>query len=267
MTNPQNPNRASGDGGSDFYGNPQGAEDLWSSIPGGPVGGQSNPFEQATQAMPAVAPVAVAQKNNTGLYIAIGVMIALLFALMAGGGWLLASSKNGSSNSANGGPAAAGNTASSTSSTSSAAQTYTETVTQEAKPSSSSATPTRSPKSLFNMSRNTYGVDFDEKGWIGNSARCGTGDHARVLAEADGGWIVICENSSNRQEKYYIGHFGNISTSPDAYRVDSFSNRKVVAVNDQIQYVLTPQSIEVFNANGDSIFEDRVVDYGVLQAG
>lgn len=217
-------------------------------------------------------------KNNSNplLYGLIAFLAVLLLAGGATGLYFFANSGDESPKSPD--TVAAGD-ASSSSAEPIPGRTFTETVTNTAPPVPSQGSEPRvqdpstsnstAPKgrSGFDMRSNTYGSDYDEKGWLGTSARCGDGDYARVLAETEKGWIVICENSYNRQQKYYIGHFGDISETPDSYSVDSYSTRRIVAVNGEIEYVLTPDSIDVYNADGENIFHDEVVDWGILQAG
>lgn len=87
-----------------------------------------------------------------------------------------------------------------------------------------------------------------------------------MLAETSSGKAVICENSNNRQQRHYIGDFGEISDTPDAYTVDSFSGNRAVAKNGGYTYTVTPNAVTV-TQDGEEIFREPVTDYGVLNAG
>lgn len=105
--------------------------------------------------------------------------------------------------------------------------------------------------------------DLDAKGWIGSTARCGDGDYARIVAETPEGRAVICENSYNRQQQYYLGDFG---PEPEAYAVTKIAGRTVTATNKQYEYELSPTDLTVYE-DGEIVFHNDVVDWGSLQAG
>lgn len=286
MANPQDSHGPNGGNGFDgYYGSPQDFEDMWSSSSNDlNETTEFNPFNSDTQLGPAAQQPQPAQpaapqsgsKSNTVLYAAIGVISVLILGLALVIGVMVTGSDSEDADQSPQSPdtVAAGESSSSTAApapteTYTETQTYTETATSEPEPAAPSTTRQKSSskRSGFDMSRNTYGTDFDESGWIGNSARCSSGYYARILAETTEGWIVICENSSNRQQRYYVGHFGDISENPDPYSVVSYSTNEIIAKNGGIEYVLTPSEINVYNAYDENIFQDNVIDWGVLQAG
>ncbi|MDO5030598.1 MAG: hypothetical protein Q4E11_08460 [Corynebacterium sp.] len=237
----------------------------WQQPQGQPQGPVQGEYAQQNFAYPQNP--APAQKSNTGLYVAVGIAGVVLAALVGvGGAYFLSNSSDNDPQSPN--PVAAGESSSSTSNTVAPApqETYTETYTETVEPESSSA-PKTTPRGnfgqrAFGMNRN----DIDAGGWVGSSAHCSGGYYARMLAETSSGKAVICENSNNRQQRHYIGDFGEISANPDAYTVESFSTNRAEAKNGDFTYTITPNAVTV-TKNGEEIFRDSVTDFGVLNAG
>lgn len=208
-------------------------------------------------------------KSNNGLYVVLGVVgVVLAAAAGIGGAYYLNNSSDNSPQSP--GTVVAGESSSSTSSPA-PAETYTETYTQTVEPEVTSQPENSTPKTTptGNFGLRAFGMDRDDidaGGWVGSSARCSGGYYARMLAETSSGKAVICENSNNRQQRHYIGDFSEISANPDAYSVDSFSTNRAVAKNGDVVYTITPDSVTV-TENGEEIFRDSVIDFGVLNAG
>lgn len=209
------------------------------------------------------------QKSNNGLYVVLGIVgVALAAVAGIGGAYYLNNSSDNSPQSPD--TVAAGDSSSSTASPA-PVETYTETYTQTVEPETTkqpeSSAPTTTQRGNFGL--RAFGMnrdDIDAKGWVGSTARCSGGYYARVLAETSSGKAVICENSNNRQQHHYIGDFGEISDTPDAYTVDSFSGNRAVAKNGGYTYTVTPNAVTV-TQDGEEIFREPVTDYGVLNAG
>lgn len=217
-------------------------------------------------------------KSNKGLVFAVVGLSVVLVAVLGGvGGYVM---RNSGEEPQSPETVAAGDSSSSTAEqaqTQDQPQTLTETVTSTAAPAPSqgrTSEPTRSSAPTTtaasgNVGKRAFGMDradIDEKGWVGSTARCSGRYYARMLAKTEIGKVVICENSDNRQQHYYIGDFGDISENPDAYPVESYSTRRVEAVNQGYTYTVTPDAVTV-TQDGEEIFYDSVIDFGTLNAG
>lgn len=239
--------------------------DPW-SVPESPQDAQQSQPQQ---------PQAPKPRNNTGLVATATVLGLVLAGLVGvGGGYLL--SQDSKSAAPEPSPVAAGQTSSSQSPQAEAGRgsdmpiatpgksipvpERAESSTQETSPAQQA--PGNFGQRAFKMNRS----DIDAAGWIGSTARCSGGFYARVLAETPSGKVVICENSSNRQDRHYIGDFQNISAAPDTYPVENFSAERVIATNEGYRYELTRSDLKVFKG-GEQVFSEPVTDWGLLQAG
>lgn len=221
---------------------------------------------QYIQSTPAEAPQ---KQGGNALGIVLGIAALCLVAVVGViGGMVLAEQQP-----QNRAPVAAGDSSSSTSSTAEPT-TVTETMTATATQSATSRSPEGRPSRTTSASSDSgmfsgpgirgYLDQLDESGWKNSVARCSSGYYARNVALVPDGKVVICENHS--QNRYYIGHFPNISDNPDGYGVVKYQSGYALAENGSTQYELTKDSLKVYS-RGEEIASHRVVAFGTLNAG
>ena len=261
---------------------PYSYDSTWVFPPAAPPGAQQGamptqqlPFPPQQAPMPQQA-----QPSNNGLKVTLGALVVVLVAMLAVGGFWAFS--GGSEEDAlavqDRDPVAAGDSSSSESEpttithTRTVETTRTSTVAEEAQPEEPTRTRTSTPRTTENSGDFGWRAfridrsDIDASGWVGSTARCASGYYARILAVAQTGKAVICESSNSRNERYYIGDFGDISTNPKGYEVVNFSTTRAVARNGTYTYELTDEELTVRN-NGEVIFSEYLSEWGYLRAG